>query len=98
MGRLFFSPRRRLLSAQQVVDRLTAIVQEEGRPRGEVPVKARSMEMIIVGRAGGLDRNKGGSAKDEEGPAMANALGQKIAWLMKTLHRAVGLKNEFHQK
>jgi hypothetical protein len=48
------------------------------------------MEMNIVGRTIGLDRNKGDMAKDEEGPALVNVLGQKAAWLMNTLHMAMG--------
>jgi multimeric flavodoxin WrbA len=45
-----------------------------------------SMEMIIVGRAIGVGRDKGDVQKDEEGLMLANALGQRMAWLLKTLH------------
>ena len=45
-----------------------------------------SMEMIIVGRAIGVGRDKGDVEKDEEGLMLANALGQRMAWLLKKLH------------
>ena len=44
-----------------------------------------SMEMIIVGRALGVGRDKGDVDKDEEGLMLANALGQRMAWLMKKI-------------
>ncbi len=45
-----------------------------------------SMEMIIVGRAIGLGMNEGDVEKDEEGLMLANALGQRMAWLLKKLY------------
>lgn len=45
-----------------------------------------SMEMIIVGRALGVARDKGDVEKDGEGLMLANALGQRMAWLLKRLH------------
>jgi multimeric flavodoxin WrbA len=45
-----------------------------------------SMEMIIAGRALGVGRDKGDVEKDEEGLMLANALGQRMAWLMKKLY------------
>ena len=45
-----------------------------------------SMEMIIVGRAIGIGRDKGDVEKDEEGLMLANALGQRMTWLLKKLH------------
>jgi multimeric flavodoxin WrbA len=45
-----------------------------------------SMEMIIVGRAIGVGRDKGDVEKDEEGLMLANALGQRMAWLLKKLY------------
>jgi multimeric flavodoxin WrbA len=45
-----------------------------------------SMEMIIVGRAIGVGRDKGDVEKDEEGLMLANALGQRMAWLLKKVH------------
>jgi len=45
-----------------------------------------SMEMIIVGRAIGVGRDKGDVEKDEEGLMLVNALGQRMAWLMKKLY------------
>jgi multimeric flavodoxin WrbA len=45
-----------------------------------------SMEMIIVGRAIGIGREKGDVEKDEEGLMLASALGQRMTWLLKKLH------------
>jgi multimeric flavodoxin WrbA len=45
-----------------------------------------SMEMIIAGRALGVGRDKGDVEKDEEGLMLANALGQRMAWLMRKLY------------
>ncbi len=45
-----------------------------------------SMEMIIVGRAIGLGMNEGDVEKDEEGVMLANALGQRMARLLKKLY------------
>jgi len=45
-----------------------------------------SMEFVIVGRALGVGRDKGDVEKDEEGLMLANALGQRMAWLMKKLY------------
>lgn len=45
-----------------------------------------SMEMIIVGRAIGMGRDEGDVEKDEEGLMLVNALGQRMAWLLKTLY------------
>jgi hypothetical protein len=45
-----------------------------------------SMEMIIVGRAIGVGRDKGDVQKDEEGLMLVNALGQRMAWLLKKLY------------
>ena len=45
-----------------------------------------SMEMIIVGRAIGVGRDKGDVEKDEEGLMLVNALGQRMAWLLKKLY------------
>jgi multimeric flavodoxin WrbA len=45
-----------------------------------------SMEMIIAGRAIGMGRDKGDVEKDEEGLMLANALGQRMAWLLKKLY------------
>ncbi len=45
-----------------------------------------SMEMVIVGRAIGLGMNEGDVEKDEEGVMLANALGQRMAWLLKKLY------------
>jgi len=45
-----------------------------------------SMEMITVGRAIGVGRDKGDVEKDEEGLMLANALGQRMAWLLKKLY------------
>jgi multimeric flavodoxin WrbA len=45
-----------------------------------------SMEMITVGRAIGVGRDKGDVEKDEEGLMLASALGQRMAWLLKKLY------------
>ncbi len=45
-----------------------------------------SNELIIAGRALCVARDKGEAEKDEEGVQTAQALGQKIAWLLKKLH------------
>ncbi len=45
-----------------------------------------SMEMVIVGRAVGLGRDKGEVEKDEEGMQSVKALGQRMAWLLKKLY------------
>jgi len=45
-----------------------------------------SMEMIIVGRAIGVGKDKGDVEKDEEGLMLVDALGQRMAWLMKKLY------------
>ena len=45
-----------------------------------------SMEMIIAGRAIGVGRDKGDVEKDDEGLMLANALGKRMAWLLKKLH------------
>jgi multimeric flavodoxin WrbA len=45
-----------------------------------------SMEMILVGRAIGMGRDKGDVEKDEEGLMLANALGQRMTWLLKKLY------------
>ena len=44
-----------------------------------------SMEMINVGRAIGMGRDRGDVEKDEEGLMLAEALGQRMAWLLKKL-------------
>ena len=44
-----------------------------------------SNEMIIVGRALGVAREKGDVEKDEEGMQIASTLGQRMAWLLKRL-------------
>lgn len=44
-----------------------------------------SMEMIIVGRAIGIARDKGDAEKDEEGMLLAEALGKRMAWVLKRL-------------
>lgn len=46
-----------------------------------------SMEMIIVGRAIGMGRDEGDVEKDKEGLMLVNSLGQRMAWLLKTLYR-----------
>ncbi|MCJ7809763.1 MAG: flavodoxin family protein [Desulfobulbaceae bacterium] len=45
-----------------------------------------SMEMIIVGRAIGVGLAEGDVEKDEEGMMLVNALGQRMAWLLKKLY------------
>jgi multimeric flavodoxin WrbA len=45
-----------------------------------------SMEMIIVGRAIGVGRDKGEVEKDEEGMQLVKSLGQRMAWLLKKLY------------
>jgi len=45
-----------------------------------------SMEMIIIGRAIGVGRDEGDVEKDKEGLMLVNALGQRMAWLMKKLY------------
>jgi multimeric flavodoxin WrbA len=45
-----------------------------------------SNEVIIVGRALGVGREKGEVAKDEEGVQIASSLGQRMAWVLKRLH------------
>jgi multimeric flavodoxin WrbA len=45
-----------------------------------------SMEMITVGRAIGLGLDKGDVERDKEGLMLANALGQRMAWLLKRLY------------
>jgi multimeric flavodoxin WrbA len=44
-----------------------------------------SNEIIIAGRAISVARDKGDVEKDEEGIQMANALGQRMAWILKKL-------------
>jgi len=44
------------------------------------------MEMITVGRAIGLGLDKGDVEQDKEGLMLANALGQRMAWLLKKLY------------
>ncbi len=43
-------------------------------------------EIIIVGRGMGFGMEKGAVEKDEEGMKMLQALGQRMAWLLKKLH------------
>jgi multimeric flavodoxin WrbA len=45
-----------------------------------------SMEMIIAGRVIGIGRDKGDVEKDDEGLMLGNALGQRMAWLLKKLY------------
>jgi multimeric flavodoxin WrbA len=45
-----------------------------------------SNELIIAGRAMSVAREKGEVGKDEEGIQAAQALGQKIAWMVKRLY------------
>ena len=45
-----------------------------------------SGEMIIVGRAIGVGRERGEVEKDEEGLQLAKTLGQRMAWLLKKIH------------
>jgi multimeric flavodoxin WrbA len=44
-----------------------------------------SNDVIIVGRALGVGREKGDVEKDEEGMQIASILGQRMAWLLKRL-------------
>jgi multimeric flavodoxin WrbA len=46
-----------------------------------------SNELIIAGRALCVARDKGDVAKDQEGIQQAEALGQRIAWLVKKISR-----------
>ena len=43
-------------------------------------------EIIIAGRAMSVARDKGEVEKDEEGVQAAQALGQRIAWMMRKLY------------
>jgi multimeric flavodoxin WrbA len=43
-------------------------------------------QMVIVGRAIGVGRNKGEVEKDEEGLQATKALGQRMSWLLKKLY------------
>jgi multimeric flavodoxin WrbA len=43
-------------------------------------------QMVIVGRAIGVGRNKGEVEKDEEGLQAAKSIGQRMAWLLKKLN------------
>ena len=45
-----------------------------------------SNEVIIVGRALGVGREKREVEKDEEGVQIASSLGQRMAWVLKRLH------------
>jgi multimeric flavodoxin WrbA len=45
-----------------------------------------SGEMILVGRAIGMGREKGEVEKDEEGMRLVKTLGQRMAWLLKKIH------------
>jgi multimeric flavodoxin WrbA len=45
-----------------------------------------SGEMILVGRAIGMGREKGEVEKDEEGLRLVKTLGQRMAWLLKKIH------------
>jgi multimeric flavodoxin WrbA len=45
-----------------------------------------SGEMIIVGRAIGIGREKGEVEKDEEGITLVKSLGQRMAWLLGKIH------------
>jgi multimeric flavodoxin WrbA len=45
-----------------------------------------SMEMCIVGRAIGMGADKGDVEKDGEGMLQVDALGQRMAWLLKKLY------------
>jgi hypothetical protein len=44
------------------------------------------MDMIIVGRAIGMGRDEGDVETDKEGLMLVNSLGQRMAWLLKTLY------------
>jgi len=41
--------------------------------------------MIVIGRGIGVGRDKGEVEKDEEGMLAVEALGQRMAWLLKKL-------------
>jgi multimeric flavodoxin WrbA len=43
-------------------------------------------EMILVGRAIGMGRERGEVEKDEEGMRLVKTLGQRMAWLLKKIH------------
>ena len=45
-----------------------------------------SGEMILVGRAMGMGRERGEVEKDEEGMRLVKTLGQRMAWLLKKIH------------
>lgn len=45
-----------------------------------------SMDMIIVGRAIGIGRDKGDVEKDEEGMLLAESLGKRMAWVLKRIY------------
>ncbi len=45
-----------------------------------------AQEMILVGRALGMGREKGEVEQDQEGVERATLLGRKIAWVLKRLH------------
>jgi multimeric flavodoxin WrbA len=45
-----------------------------------------SGEMVIVGRAIGVGREKGEVEKDSEGMELVKSLGQRMAWVLKKLH------------
>ncbi len=45
-----------------------------------------SMDMIIVGRAIGIGRDKGDVEKDEEGMLLADLLGKRMAWVLKRIY------------
>jgi hypothetical protein len=44
------------------------------------------MDIIIVGRAIGIGRDKGDVEKDEEGLLLAEILGKRMAWVLKRLY------------
>jgi multimeric flavodoxin WrbA len=43
-------------------------------------------EMILVGRAIGMGRERGEVEKDKEGMRLVKTLGQRMAWLLKKIH------------
>jgi multimeric flavodoxin WrbA len=45
-----------------------------------------SGEMIIVGRAIGIGRDKGEVEKDEEGMNLVKSLGQRMGWLLRKIY------------
>ncbi|RJR45270.1 MAG: flavodoxin family protein [Desulfobacteraceae bacterium] len=45
-----------------------------------------SMDMINIGRAIGMGRDKGDVEKDQEGMLLAETLGKRMAWVLKKLH------------